>query len=149
VSRDETRDGDATGEFDDEFGTDDDLAPAGLGNVAPTDLDPGPLATGLLVGVAGVLFLLQPVVEVVALGALRVRPVALSALVLAVGLWVGTAVYLARGKRLVGGAHAVGAVGWSGIVLGTATGNGPLLLGAVVVLVVGMIGLAVESRRYA
>ncbi|PSP99159.1 hypothetical protein BRC89_05565 [Halobacteriales archaeon QS_4_70_19] len=117
--------------------------------MAPADLDPGPLATGLLVGVAGVLFLLQPVVEVVALGALRVRPVALSALVLAVGLWVGTAVYLARGKRLVGGAHAVGAVGWSGIVLGTATGNGPLLLGAVVVLVVGMIGLAVESRRYA
>jgi len=149
VSRDETRDGDATGEFDDEFGTDDNLAPAGLGDVAPADLDPGPLATGLLVGVAGVLFLLQPVVEVVALGALRVRPVALSALVLAVGLWVGTAVYLARGKRLVGGAHAVGAVGWSGIVLGTATGNGSLLLGAVVVLVVGMIGLAVESRRYA
>lgn len=127
----------------------DGLAPAGLDGISVGDLDPGPLVTGAFVGLAGLLFLVQPVVPFVSAGPLRVRPVALSALALSLGLWFGTAVYLARGKRLVGGAHAVGAVGWSGIVLGTATGNGAMLLGAVVVLVVGMLALAVESRRYA
>jgi hypothetical protein len=126
----------------------DDLAPVGLGGVTLSDLDPGPLVTGAFVGLAGLLFLVQPVLPFVEVGALRVRPVALSALALAVGLWTGAAVYLRRGKRFVGGAHAVGAVGWSGIVLGTAAGNGTLLLGSVVVLVVGMVALAVESRRY-
>lgn len=125
----------------------DGLTPAGLAGVSLSDLDPGPLVAGAFVGLAGVLFLLQPLVAFVALGPLRVRPVALSALALAVGLWVGAAVYLARGNRSVGGAHAVGAAGWSGIVLGTATGNGTLLLGSVVALVVGMVALVVESQR--
>ena len=71
------------------------------------------------------------------------------AVALAAGMAVGAVVYLRRGKRLVGGAHAVGAVGWGSIVLGTAIANGPILLGGVVVLVVGMLALAVESRRYA
>ncbi|WP_254821045.1 hypothetical protein [Haloglomus halophilum] len=154
MSRDDTAEAvtDDSAEYDDlgpDGGPGDDLAPAGLDGVTLADLDPGPLVTGAFVGLAGFLFLLQPVVPFVELGALRVRPVALSALALAVGLWLGAAVYLRRGKRLVGGAHAVGAVGWSGIVLGTATGNGTVLLGAIVVLVVGMVALAVESRRYA
>ncbi|WP_276260011.1 hypothetical protein [Haloglomus litoreum] len=153
MSRDDPPEDDAS-EYDDLGpngglgGAGDDLAPAGLEAVSLADLDPGPLVTGAFVGLAGLLFLLQPVVPFVELGALRVRPVALSALALAVGLWVGAAVYLRRGKRLVGGAHGVGAVGWSGIVLGTAAGNGTVLLGAIVVLVVGMVALAVESRRY-
>ncbi|WP_238330771.1 hypothetical protein [Haloglomus irregulare] len=146
--------GDGAGSGDDEeyeelYPDGDGLAPLGMDGVTIGDLDPGPLVTGAFVGLAGLLFLVQPVVPFVELGPLRLRPVALSALALAVGLWVGTVVYLARGKRLVGGAHAVGAVGWSGIVLGTATGNGAVLLGAVVLLVVGMLALAVESRRYA
>ncbi|MFB6205805.1 MAG: hypothetical protein ABEJ05_04660 [Haloglomus sp.] len=134
----------------DEFGAGGDagLAPAGLGGGALADLDPGPLLTGAFVGLAGVLFLLQPLVEYVRLGALRVRPAALSAFVLALGLWVGAAVFLARGQRSAAAAHAVGAAGWSGIVLGTAAGNGTLLLGSIVGLVVGMVALAVESRRY-
>jgi hypothetical protein len=156
VSRDDTAEGAADDgtEYDDLGpdggpGGDDDLAPAGLGDVTLSDLDPGPIVTGVFVGLAGVLFLVQPVVPFVELGALRVRPVALSALALAVGLWLGAAVYLRRGKRLVGGAHGVGAVGWSGIVLGTAAGNGTVLLGSIVVLVVGMVALTVESRRHA
>lgn len=140
-------DGDET--YEDLYPDGDGLAPAGLDGVSVGDLDPGPLVTGAFVGLAGLLFLVQPAVPFVRMGPLRVRPVALSALALSLGLWLGTAVYLARGKRLVGGAHAVGAVGWSGIVLGTATGNGAVLLAAVVVLVVGMLALAVESRRYA
>jgi hypothetical protein len=129
-------------------GRGDDLAPAGLDDVTLSDLDPGPLVTGGFVGLAGLLFLLQPVVGPVALGALRVQPVALSAVALALGLGIGAVVYLRRGKRLVGGAHAVGAVGWGGIVLGTAAGNGTILLGAILVLVGGMLALAYESRRY-
>lgn len=148
-----SRDEPADGEYDDlgpdgGVGAGTDPAPAGLDGVSLGDLDPGPLVTGAFVGLAGLLFLLQPVVPFVRVGALRVRPVALSALALAIGLWIGAAVSLRRGKRLVGGAHAVGAVGWSGIVLGTAAGNGTLLLGSVVALVVGMVALAVESRRY-
>lgn len=154
MSRDDTAEGAADdGTEHDDLGPDggpgDDLAPAGLDGVTLSDLDPGPIVTGVFVGLAGLLFLLQPVVPFVEWGQLRVRPVALSALALAVGLWLGTAVYLRRGKRLVGGAHGVGAAGWSGIVLGTAAGNGTLLLGSVVGLVVGMVALVVESRRYA
>jgi hypothetical protein len=152
VSRDDDGgDSAARDEFDpDGLGPDrpsDDLAPAGLGDVTLTDLDPGPLVTGAFVGLAGVLFLLQPVVGFVRFGPLRVRPVGLSAVVLAVGMAVGAAVYLGRGNRLVGGAHAVGAVGWGGIVLGTAAANGTVLVGGVVVLVVGALALAYESRR--
>jgi hypothetical protein len=156
VSPDDRRDGDGPDDpeadaetYEELYPDGDGLAPAGLNGISVGDLDPGPLVTGAFVGLAGLLFLVQPVVPFVSIGPLRVRPVALSALALSLGLWLGTAVYLARGKRLVGGAHAVGAVGWSGIVLGTATGNGAVLLGAVVVLVVGMLALAVESRRYA
>jgi hypothetical protein len=153
VSPDDAHEGTADDgtEYDDlgpERGLGDGLAPDGLDGVTLSDFDPGPLVTGAFVGLAGLLFLLQPVVPFVELGTLRVRPVALSALALAVGLWLGAAVYLRRGKRLVGGAHGVGAVGWSGIVLGTAAGNGTVLLGSIVVLVVGMVALAVESRRY-
>lgn len=148
-SGDESGGADTQETYEDLYPDGDGLAPAGLDGVSVGDLDPGPLVTGAFVGLAGLLFLVQPVVPFVQIGPLRVRPVALSALALSLGLWLGTAVYMARGKRLVGGAHAVGAVGWSGIVLGTATGNGAVLLGAVVVLVVGMLALAVESRRYA
>lgn len=148
-SGDESGRADTQETYEDLYPDGDGLAPAGLDGVSVGDLDPGPLVTGAFVGLAGLLFLVQPVVPFVQIGPLRVRPVALSALALSVGLWLGTMVYLARGKRLVGGAHAVGAVGWSGIVLGTATGNGAVLLGAVVVLVVGMLALAAESRRYA
>lgn len=146
-----SRDDDAGGGAGDDLdpGQDADLAPEGLEDVTLADLDPGPLVTGAFVGLAGVLFLLQPVVGFVRLGGLRVRPVGLAAVALAAGMAVGAVVYLRRGKRLVGGAHAVGAVGWGSIVLGTAIANGPILLGGVVVLVVGMLALAVESRRYA
>jgi len=129
-------------------GRDDDLAPAGLDEVTLADLDPGPLATGAVVGLAGVLFLLQPVVGPVALGSLRMQPVALSAVLLAVGMGVGAVVYLRRGDRLVGGAHLVGAVGWGAVVLGTATASGPLLFGGVFVLVGGALALVYQSRRH-
>ena len=41
------------------------------------DLELGPVAVGLVVGLGGLLFLLEPVVDPVPVGPLAVRPVAL------------------------------------------------------------------------
>ncbi|MFB6192575.1 MAG: hypothetical protein ABEI11_04550 [Haloarculaceae archaeon] len=110
-------------------------------------IDPAPLAIGGLVGLAGLLFLLEPAVAPLRLGAVRARPVALSAAALAAGLALGAAVYLRRGRRLVGIAHAAGAVGWGLVVAGTALGSGPTLFAGVAVVVGGALFLAGETRR--
>ena len=52
---------------------------------ASLDFEPGPVAVGLVVGLGGVCFLLEPVVDPVPVGGLVVRPVALSAVALAAG----------------------------------------------------------------
>lgn len=97
-------------------------------------LDPWSLAVGGLVGLAGVLFLLEPVVDPLVVDRVRLRPVVLSAVVFAVALWVGGVVFLVRGRRAVGIGHAGSALGWILVVVATATGSGPVLLagGAVI-----------------
>jgi len=110
------------------------------------DFETGPAAVGALVGLAGLLFLLEPVVDPVPVGAVRVRPVALSAVVLAVGLSVGAVVFARRGRRLFALAHAVFGAAWTGIVLGTVLGSGPVLVGGVLLTIAGA-GFLVERRR--
>jgi len=116
--------------------------------VRGVDLDLGPPLVGTFVAVAGVLTLAEPVLGPLALGALRVRPIALGAVVLAVGLSVGSVVFYRRGQRLVAIAHGIGGVGWTGVVAGTALGSGPVLFAGLAVLLGGSVFLVAETRRH-
>jgi hypothetical protein len=111
-----------------------------------TDRDYASIVVGVFVAVAGVLFLAEPVVDPIALGSLRVRPIALSVVVLSVGFGLGAVVFLRRGDRLIGLAHAIGASGWALVALGTAVGSGLALLLGLAVLVGGSVFLVVQSR---
>jgi len=114
---------------------------------ATLDFEPGPVAVGTLVGLSGLLFLLTPVVEPVAVGSLRVSTVALSAVVLTLGFALGTVVFARRGQRLFAVAHGVFAVAWALLVLGPLLGQEALLLAGVVVLVAGAGFLVSQSRE--
>ena len=109
-------------------------------------LDPASLVIGGFVGLAGVLILLEPVVDPVVVGELRLRPVALSAVSLTVGLLFGGVIYLRRGRRLLGLAHGVTGIGWALTIVGTATGSGTLLLFGLAVVVGGSLALATQLR---
>ncbi|MFB6173221.1 MAG: hypothetical protein ABEI39_01120 [Halobacteriales archaeon] len=111
------------------------------------DVEAGPAAVGTLVGLAGLAFLLEPVVDPVAVGGLRVRPVALSAVVLAVGLSLGAVVFYRRGRRLFALAHGVFGLSWTAIVLGTALGSGTLLVAGVVLVIAGCGFLVSQARE--
>ncbi|GGM32015.1 hypothetical protein [Haloarcula argentinensis] len=114
---------------------------------ATLDFEPGPVAVGTLVGLSGLLFLLTPVVEPIAVGSLQVSTVALSAVVLTLGLALGTVVFARRGRRLFAIAHGVFAVAWALLVLGPLLGQEALLLAGVVVLVAGAGFLVSQSRE--
>ncbi|EMA22219.1 hypothetical protein [Haloarcula argentinensis] len=114
---------------------------------ATLDFEPGPVAVGTLVGLSGLLFLLTPVVEPVAVGSLQVSTVALSAVVLTLGFALGTVVFARRGRRLFAIAHGVFAVAWALLVLGPLLGREALLLAGVVVLVAGAGFLVSQSRE--
>ena len=114
---------------------------------ATLDLEPGPVAVGVLVGLSGLLFLLTPIVEPVAVGSLQVSTVALSAVVLTLGFALGTVVFARRGRRLFAIAHGVFAVAWALLVLGPLLGEEALLLAGVVVLVAGAGFLVSQSRQ--
>lgn len=111
------------------------------------DLEPGPAAVGTLLGLGGLCFLLEPVVDPVPVGGLAVRPVALSAVALAAGFTLGAVVFYRRGRGLFALAHAVFGVAWTALVVGTATGSGVVLVGGVVVVIAGCGFLAGESAR--
>ena len=121
--------------------------PEEVGSNRKRTVDIAPLVVGGFVGLAGVLILIEPVVDPIAVGDARVRPVALSAISLTVGLLLGGVVYLRRGERLIGLAHGVVGVGWALAVLGTAVGSGTGVLVGLAVVVGGSIALAVRSRR--
>lgn len=124
----------------------------------PDDLDPdldgdltgerdyASLVVGAFVGLAGLLFLAEPVVDPLQVGAVTLRPIALSVVVLTVGFAIGAVVYLRRGKRLVGLAHAIGASGWGLVAGATAIGSGTILLLGFAVLLGGSVFLVVQSR---
>jgi len=110
-------------------------------------LDYGSVAVGLLVGFAGLLFLLEGVVDPVPVGRFRVRPVALSAVLLALGLDLGAFVFLGQGRRLVGLAHAIGGAGFTALVVAVAIDSGTLAVSAVLVLGGGILFLVYEVHR--
>lgn len=109
------------------------------------DLEPAPVAVGLVVGLGGLLFLLEPVVGRLSVGGLVVRPVALSAVALAVGFSLGAVVFYRRGRRLFALAHAVFGLAWTGLVVGTLVGVEWLVVGAVLLVVAGA-GFLVGQR---
>ena len=111
------------------------------------ELDFWPVAVGVLVGLAGLFFLLEGVVEPVPVGRFRVRPVALSALLLALGLDLGAVVFLKRGRRLIGLAHAIGGAGFTALVIAVAIDSGTLAVSAVIVLGGGVLFLTYEVYR--
>mgnify|MGYP006876430766 CR=1 FL=1 len=113
-----------------------------------SELDAGPLLVGTFVGLAGLLFLIEPVVQPVSIGGLEVRMVALSAVSLVVGLNLGAVVFLYRGQRLVGMAHGVAGVGFGAFLVGLAVGSGTVIFIGVLVVVGGMLALAAQSRNY-
>lgn len=115
--------------------------------VRPRRLDYGSVAVGLLVGLAGLLFLLEGVVDPVPVGGFRVRPVALSAVLLALGLDLGAFVFLRQGRRLVGLAHAIGGAGFTALVVAVAIDSGTLAVSAVLVLGGGILFLIYEVYR--
>ncbi|MEF8841784.1 MAG: hypothetical protein V5A62_09195 [Haloarculaceae archaeon] len=110
-------------------------------------LDYGSLGVGVVVGLAGLAFLLEPVVDPVAIGGFRVRPVAVSAVLLALGLDLGAFVFLRQGRRLVGLAHAIGGAGFTALVVAVAIDSGTLAVSAVLVLGGGMLFLVYEVHR--
>jgi len=120
---------------------------SGLGFVGAVDVEAGPMAVGLLVGVGGLLFLLEPLVDPVRIGQARVRLVALSTVVLAGGFCLGAVVFLRRDRRLFGLAHGVFGLAWAGIAAGTAFGNGTLVVAAVLLVVAGAGTLVSRGRR--
>lgn len=111
------------------------------------DVEFGPGVVGVGVGVGGLLFLLDPVVGVVAAGGVRVRPVALSSVALACAFCLGAVVFLRRGHRLFGVAHAVFGVAWVGVAVGTALGRGTVVVAAVLLVVAGSGFLLAQARN--
>jgi len=111
------------------------------------EVDPAPLAVGALVGLAGALVLLQP------LGPLRlagraVQPVVASTVPLTAGFGLGGVVYLRRGRRLIGLAHAVGAAGWGLVSLAAGLGSVVVLWMGLAVVIGGAVAVAARSRHY-
>jgi hypothetical protein len=119
--------------------------PAGI--PAAVDIEFGPVVVGLLVGAGGLLFLLEPLVDPIAVGRVRARPVALSTVVLAGGFCLGAVVFLRRGRRLFGLAHGVFGLAWAGVAAGTALESGALVVGAVALVVAGTGVLVSQAGR--
>lgn len=109
--------------------------------------DVATLAIGSVVALAGVLFLLEPLVEPIPVFGVPTPLFVLSVVVLSLGFGLGAVVYCRRGRRLVGLAHATGAVGFGLLVGGTAIGSGVVLLLGVAVLVGGSAFLVEAARR--
>ncbi|WP_246983905.1 hypothetical protein [Halorientalis marina] len=119
----------------------------GLEAVVGEDPDYASMVVGTFVGVAGLLFLAEPVVDPVAVGGARVRMIALSVIVLAVGFGLGAGVYLRRGERLIGIAHAIGAGGWGLVALAPAVGSPLVLFLGFAILIGGALFLVAQTRR--
>jgi hypothetical protein len=112
------------------------------------DVEFGPAVVGLLVGAGGLLFLADPLVGPVVLGSVQARPVALSAVVLGGGFCLGGPVFWRRGHRRFAVAHAVFGLAWLGVAAGTAVGSGPLVVGAVLLVVAGAGWLVTRTRAW-
>ena len=111
------------------------------------EIDGPSIVVGVLVAYAGWLFLLEPVLDSVGVFGLAIRPIALSAIVLASGFGLGAVLYGQRGRRLIGIAHAIGATGFGLLAGAMALGSQLFLFGGVVVLVGGSAFLLTQVSR--
>ncbi len=97
-------------------------------------LDAAGVVVGVLLAVAGSLFVLQAPLEYVVVGPVGVRPVVLSAAVLALAMLAGGVLFGLAGRRTLAVGHGGTGVGWTLVLAGTVGGYGPaLVLGAGVV----------------
>ena len=105
------------------------------------ELDPAALVIVGSLGAGTVLFLLNPFVDPVrALGTeLEFRTIA--ALVFSVGLFTGSGAYARRGDRSLAAVHALGALGWVLLALGSILVNDALLVAGAISLVAGLSAL--------
>lgn len=112
------------------------------------DLELGPATVGVLVGLAGLLYLVTPVIRPnpFPVAGVAVNTVVLAAGVFTVGLTLGAVVFARRGHRLFAIAHAIFAAAWALLVLGPLLGNGDVLLAGVVVLLAG-VGFLLSQQR--
>ena len=111
------------------------------------DIDGPSIAIGVLIACAGGLFLLEPVLDPVRVFGLAIRPIALSAIFLTSGFGLGAVLYGRRGRRLIGIAHAIAAMGFGLLAGAMAVGSQVLLFGGVVVLVGGSAFLVAQTSR--
>lgn len=111
------------------------------------EFDLASVIVGGFVALAGVLFLLEPLVGQIPVFGVPTPAFVLSASVLTIGFGFGAVVYYRRGHRLFGLAHAVGAGGFGLVVGGTAVGSGSVLMLGVAVLVGGSAFLVSRSSR--
>jgi len=117
------------------------------GRPSLSDLDPASLVVGTIVGIAGLLLLLQPTVRVVTVLGTRVPTFVLSSGVLALGFAVGAPVYLRRGFRLRGIAHLIGAVGFGALFFAAGFDSLALLWLGLAVVIGGALFLVAETRN--
>lgn len=118
------------------------------GDSDPTDRDfeMAPLVIVCCLGVGVVLFLSSPVIGPFTVVGAEIDLAVLSAAVFAVGLFVGSSVYVRQGRYRLGLVHTVGATGMVLLVVGTTfsypvalvTGAGVLAFGAGVLIVLGV-----------
>ncbi|WP_254840561.1 hypothetical protein [Natronomonas marina] len=110
-------------------------------------VDPASAVVGTLVGLAGFLLVIAPTVRTVSVLGTRMPTFVLSAGVLSFGFAVGAPVYLLRGFRLRGLAHAIGAVGFGALFLAAGVGSPGLVALGLAVVLGGALFLVAETRK--
>lgn len=137
---------DESEEFDvEDLPADDPLAPDRRG----LDLEPGPALVGVVVAVAGVLFIAQPFVDPVVVDGRRVPLFVLSGVTLGLGLSLGAVVFARRGQPLAAVVHGVTGAGFLALLGGVLVG-GPVVvylgLAAVLAAAVGTVATIARDR---
>jgi hypothetical protein len=101
-------------------------------------------APTLIVGFLGIgigLFLADPFVGPVEILGIEVGLSVLAAVVFALGLSIGGVSYARQGRARLGGVHAVGALGWFVLAVGTVLSSMPIIVGGGVILVASSVAL--------
>jgi len=106
-------------------------------------VDLGPAAVGVLVGLSGLLLVVEPWVDPLAVGGTSVPAFVLSALLFPVALGLGAVVFARRGDRVAAVVHGGAGLGVLTLVGGTAVGSWAALLAGVAL--VAAVGLAVVT----
>ncbi len=119
------------------------------GDDEPTDreVDRAPIVIVACLGVGVVLFLANPFVDPPTVGGVDIDLMVLAAAVFSVGLLAGSSAYVRQGRLRLGVVHAVGAIGWLLLVIGTAFSSTTALVAGGAVLVLGAALLVLLTWR--